>query len=280
MEHLTSSRQITEVNLLIMLNTTLLTEWTSTRFVHGRPRKSTDQGSIERANQDVDKLLFARLGSLKKSMNRWVSELKYVQYTKNTVKHSALGRSPFEVHFGRTPPDLSVDLMLPQESVDSLNTEDDVKKALHMDGQIIEFSTQTTETTAVPVPRSSTPILPPLSRMTLCQPDVPIPSADVSNQVDRDQQHQPCSSYSPEPVHEYTEVEVPSSPLSSTDELDEAIISELHPVLVQDEDSNDLEVRPLIRTDIIPFVNPNDRLLLPDIDPNSDLTGMLVLIVD
>ena len=46
-------------------------------------------------------------------------------------------------------PHLSVDLMLPQELVDSLNTEDDVKKALQMGGQIIEFSTQTTETTAV-----------------------------------------------------------------------------------------------------------------------------------
>ena len=64
-----------------------------------------------------------------------------------------------------------------------------------MSGEIIEFSTQTTETTAVPVPRSSTPtLLLPLSRTTLCQPDVAIPSADVSNQVDRDQQPQPCYS--------------------------------------------------------------------------------------
>ena len=116
--------------------------------------------------------------------------------------------------------------------------------------------------------------------MTLCQPDVPIPSVDVSNQVDRDQQPQPCSSYSPGPVHEYTEVEVPSSPLSSTDELDETILSELYPVLVQDEDSYDLEVRPLIRTDIRPFVNPNDRLLPPMSIQNSDLTRMFVLIVN
>ena len=86
-----------------MLNMALLTEWKSTRFVDGRPRKSTDQGSIARANQDVEKLLYARLRSLKKPMDQWVSELKYVQYTKNTVKHSALARSPFEVHFGRTP---------------------------------------------------------------------------------------------------------------------------------------------------------------------------------
>ena len=160
--------------------------------------------------------------------------------------------------------------MQPQELIDSLN---DVENALQMGGEIIEFSTQTTETTAVPVPRSITPILPPLSRMTLCQPDVPIPSADVSNQVDRDQQPQPCSSHSIEPVHEYTEVEVPSSPLSSTDELDEAILSERHPVLVQDEDSYDLEVRPLIRTDIMPFVNPDDRLLPPDVDPKLRFNG-------
>ena len=86
----------------------------------------------------------------------------------------------------------------------------DVDDVLQMGGEIIEFSTQTTETTEVPVPRSSTPTLfLPLSRMTLCQPDVAIPSADVSNQVDRDQQPQPCSSYSPEPVHEYTEVKFP-----------------------------------------------------------------------
>ena len=57
-------------------------------------------------------------------------------------------------------PDFSVDLMQPQELIDSLNTEDDLKNALKMDGEIIEFSTQTTETTAVPVLRSSIPILP------------------------------------------------------------------------------------------------------------------------
>ena len=121
--------------------------------------------------------------------------------------------------------------------------------ALQMGGEIIEFSTQTTEATTVPVPRSSTPtlLLLPLSRMTLCQPDVTIPSADVANQVDRDQQPQPCSSYSPEPVHEYTKVEVPSSSLSSTDELDEAIL-------------HDLEVRPLIRTDITSSVNLDNIL--------------------
>ena len=48
-----------------LLKMALRKEWKSTWFVHGRPRKSTDQRSIERANQDVEKLLFARLISLK-----------------------------------------------------------------------------------------------------------------------------------------------------------------------------------------------------------------------
>ena len=118
--------------------------------------------------------------------------------TKNTVKQSTLGRTPFEVHFRTTPWPICRFDATPR--VDRL-AQYDVDDALQMGSEIIEFSTQTTETTAVPVPRSSTPTLLPLSRMTLCQPDVAIPSADVSNQVDRDQQLQPCSSYSPEPVH-------------------------------------------------------------------------------
>ena len=89
---------------------------------------------------------------------------------------------------------------------------------------------------------------------------MPIPSADVSNQVEREQQPQQCSSYSLEPVHEYTEVEAPSSPPSSTDEQ-------------LDEDSYDLEVRPIIRTDITPFVTPNDRILPPDVDPKLRFNG-------
>ena len=116
-----------------------------------------------------------------------------------------------------------------------------------MSGEIIEFSTQTTEATAVPVPRSFTPtLLLPLSRMTLCQSDVEIPSADVSNQVDRDQQPQPCSSYAHNLSTSTPKLKFPPR-LSSTDELDEAIL-------------HDLEIRPLTRTDITSFVNLDNIL--------------------
>ena len=91
-----------------------------------------------------------------------------------------------------------------------------------MGGEIIEFSTQTTETTAVPVP---------LARMTLCQPDVTIPSADVSNQVDRDQQPQPCSSYSPEPVHGTPKLKFPPRLSLTTWRLDRLLGLILHHLL-------------------------------------------------
>ena len=109
---------------------------------------------------------------------------------------------------------------------------------------IIEFPTITNETIAAPIPRSSTPILPALARMTICQPDLSIPSADIANQVDRDQL---CSSYS----YPRTKQRVHQSKgslltlLSSIDELDEVIFSVHHPVLVQEEDSYGLKVRPV-----------------------------------
>lgn len=87
------------------------------------------QGIVERANQDFKKQLFARFISLGKPMNEWVSELKFVQCSKNTVYHSGVGRIPYCVRYGRKPPDLASYTMLPTEMIDSLKTEDDLSIA-------------------------------------------------------------------------------------------------------------------------------------------------------
>ena len=99
-----------------MLNTTLRNEWKSTRFVHGLGIPQIKEALIEPTTMSRS-CSFARLRSLKKPINQSVSELKYVQYTKNNAKHSALGRTHFKVHFGRTPTNLSVDLKLLQELI-------------------------------------------------------------------------------------------------------------------------------------------------------------------
>ena len=84
--------------------------WTSTRIVHGRPRHPEDQGSVELANKDFKLMFYAWLKDVKKEYDQWVSELPFIQYCKNNAHHSGIRGTPYCVHFGRAPADLSVNL--------------------------------------------------------------------------------------------------------------------------------------------------------------------------
>ena len=136
--------------------------WSSTRIVHGRPRHPEDQGSVERANGDFKKLLYARLKDEKKEHNQWVSVLHYVQYSKNIANHRGINATPFSVHFGRTPPDLSVDMQLPREVVQPLETEEQLEQALGS-RQVIEYASLDSATPAA----LPSPSLIPLSHLSL-----------------------------------------------------------------------------------------------------------------
>ena len=88
--------------------------WSSTRVVHGRPRHP-DQESVERANADFKKLLFACLKDENKEHNKSVSVLHYIQYSKKISHHRGINATPYSMHFGRTPPDISIVMSLPRE---------------------------------------------------------------------------------------------------------------------------------------------------------------------
>ena len=81
--------------------------WTGTVIVHRRPRHPQDQGSVERADGDFKNMLYARLKDAKKVLNQWVGELSYVQYSKNNAFYSGIRTTPYRVHIGRAPVDLS-----------------------------------------------------------------------------------------------------------------------------------------------------------------------------
>ena len=88
--------------------------------------------------------------------------LHYVQYSKNISHHRSINATPYSVHFGRTPPDISVDMSLPREAVLLLETENRLGQALGS-RQVIENASQDAATpTALP---SATPI--PLSPLFL-----------------------------------------------------------------------------------------------------------------
>lgn len=72
--------------------------WDGIKLVHGKPRHSQSQGSVVRANQDVQHIL-ATLMETKKKKN-WSQELKFVQMMKNRSYHSGIQQTPFEALCG------------------------------------------------------------------------------------------------------------------------------------------------------------------------------------
>ena len=91
------------------------------------PRRSV---SLEGANADFTNLHYARLKDENKEHNQWVGVLHYVQYSKDISSHRGINATPYAVHFGRTPPEISVDMSLPREVVLPFETEDQLEQVL------------------------------------------------------------------------------------------------------------------------------------------------------
>lgn len=66
--------------------------WDEPKIVHGKPRHSQSQGSVERANQDIEKMLFTWLSF-------FLIKIHSV-YEKQSSHHSGINRSPYEAMFG------------------------------------------------------------------------------------------------------------------------------------------------------------------------------------
>ena len=75
------------------------TFWPRTELVQGSPRHPQSQGSVEKANGDIKRMLCALMQE--KNTCSWVDLLKQVQWTKNMVNHRVIGMSPYEAVFGQ-----------------------------------------------------------------------------------------------------------------------------------------------------------------------------------
>ena len=58
----------------------LMQEW-NVKMVHGQPRKSSTQGSVERANQDIENIIMTWENHFKR--NDWAGNLELFQLMKN-----------------------------------------------------------------------------------------------------------------------------------------------------------------------------------------------------
>ncbi|XP_047505092.1 KRAB-A domain-containing protein 2-like [Pieris napi] len=112
----------------------LCSMWSGLKIVHGKPRHSQSQGSVERANQDVQNMLMTWMND--ENCKRWSEGLKFVQLMKNRAFHDGIKRAPYTAMFGS---DVKVGLAsssLPKEVIVNIHTEEELEKML------TEFTTE------------------------------------------------------------------------------------------------------------------------------------------
>lgn len=108
--------------------------WPELKIVHGKPRHSQSQGSVERANQDIENMI----GSWMKDnvSTKWSEGLRYVQFMKNRAYHSGIKQSPYKALFGIEPRVGLSTSSLPQEIINDIQDEDDLRKVIEDDGNV------------------------------------------------------------------------------------------------------------------------------------------------
>lgn len=103
------------------------TMWKGLKIVHGKPRHSQSQGSVERANQDVERMLYAWMEE--NGTSKWTEGLRFVQLQKNNALHSGIEQSPYEALFGRPAPFGLASSQLP-ERLQTLTEEEEITEEI------------------------------------------------------------------------------------------------------------------------------------------------------
>ena len=75
--------------------------WPTIKIINGRPRHPQSQGSVERANGDIENILRAML--IERRTKDWVTLLPSVQLQKNSARHRIINGSSYNVVFGKEP---------------------------------------------------------------------------------------------------------------------------------------------------------------------------------
>lgn len=108
--------------------------WSDLKMVHGKPRHSQSQGSVERANQDVENMLTTWMQT--NNTAQWNKGLQFVQFMKNTSLHSAIKMSPYEAMFGGKAKVGLKTSNIPLQVLKDITKEEELKSII--DGIVIE----------------------------------------------------------------------------------------------------------------------------------------------
>lgn len=101
--------------------------WDGVKLVHGKPRQSQSQGSVERANQDIENMLSTWMETNKTTSR--TEGLRFVQAMKNRAYHEGIKCSPYEAMSG-APMKLGItSLARLREVFNDLQSEEDLESA-------------------------------------------------------------------------------------------------------------------------------------------------------
>ncbi|CAK1580028.1 unnamed protein product [Parnassius mnemosyne] len=103
----------------------LKTYWPTLKIIHGKPRHSQSQGSVERANQDIENMLTTWMQDNNNS--HWSEGLRFVQLIRNRAFHDGIKQSPYEALFGCK---VKVGLQLPNDFTQNVETVEDLDKII------------------------------------------------------------------------------------------------------------------------------------------------------
>lgn len=97
-------------------------------IVNGRPRHPQSQGSVERANGELKKLLGVWMRTHKSK--KWSLGIKFVQYQYNIGFNRNLGMSPFKAKFGNDPQTGLAQTCIPSAKWTELHNEEELNTCL------------------------------------------------------------------------------------------------------------------------------------------------------
>lgn len=104
--------------------------WPELKIVHGRPRHPQSQGSVERANGEVKKLLGVWIRETK--CTKWAQGIKFVQFQYNKSHNRGTKNNPFKTLFGIDAPIGLKATNIPSSKWNEINSDDDLNKILEI----------------------------------------------------------------------------------------------------------------------------------------------------
>jgi len=107
--------------------------WNDIKIVHGKPRHSELQGSVEQANQDVENMLATWMET--NNTTKWSEGLRFVQAMKNRAYHEGIICLPYEAMFG-VPMKLGIaNSVLLRNLTINMTTEEDLEKVININNE-------------------------------------------------------------------------------------------------------------------------------------------------